>query len=202
VACHGAGDHGRRLTGLSGGEFLSIVAGMSDDEGTPFDETMIDSVDQWSRLVFEALKDWPLAKAGRWTQWEDWLMLLIPAPAGAWFSTIDVDTMEGGVKVDTGYWGCPMTPIAAPMEEAAPEMAEQARELVESWLDGRLRMAVFTNADGKWCGHKFVHGAEIGDQLDPASIGHPEAVEAEVRSSRHAGWRRYAVAGGEVVEIG
>lgn len=175
---------------------------MSEDEGEPFDETMIDSVDGWSRLVFEALKDWPLAQSGRWTRWDDWLMLLIPAHPGETFSTIDVDTREGGVQVDAGYWGSPISRASAPMEEAAPDMARRARSLVESWLEGRLKLAVFANADGKWCGHKFVDGDEIGDQLDPASIGHPEAVEAEVRSSRRAEWRRFAVAGGEVVEIG
>jgi hypothetical protein len=174
---------------------------MNEDEGEPFDETMIDSVDRWSGFVFDALRDWPLAQAGRWTRCDDWLMLLIPAHPGETFGTIYVDSSEGRIRIDTGYWATPLEDAAGPPALAAAVMAEEARGLVERWIAGSLEVAVYFDADGKQCGHKILRGDDLASQLDPASINRREAVEAEVRTSRRAEWRRFAVAGGEVAEI-
>ncbi len=75
-----------------------------------------------------------------------------------------------------------------------------AQDLVAQWVEGRARTAFFTGEGGRWCGTVIVEPGEPIAQLEAGAewlreFG-PTAVE--LRSARHADWRRFSVRSGKI----
>ncbi|HET9428475.1 MAG TPA: hypothetical protein VFO69_08975 [Allosphingosinicella sp.] len=168
---------------------------MSDsDHGTPFGEDSAEPIDDWSRAVFNACRDWPLARSGRWYRVEDgWLRLRIEEVDGEPLEplfAIDVDMVDGQILVDCGSWGSPITPPSGPVDQAAEVALAKARDLIENWLCGEIRIAIYYDETG-WRGHKLIEGGKLPAAIEPVpvEIGHDARVI--VKTSRRRDWRTW-----------
>jgi hypothetical protein len=167
---------------------------MSDsDHGEPFDETGLEAIDSWSRAVFEACRDWPLAASGRWFRVEGWIRLRIAEPFGERLEplfAIEIETMDGHVNLDFGSW---CTPISPPFNRYGPSpegCVQRTRELVEGWLGGEVKLASYSDGTG-WRGSKIVHGGELPAALEPVPVEIGEHARVIVKTPRRSEWRSW-----------
>jgi hypothetical protein len=166
----------------------------ASDHGTPFVENSIEPVDDWSRAVFEACRDWPLAGAGRWFRVaEGWLRLRIEAIDGAPLEplfAIDVDTVDGQILLDFGSWGTPIHPKHGQSAEDAAEAVAAARALVEGWLRGTVMLVDYSDESG-WRGSKIIEGGELLAAIEPAPVEIGQFAKAVVKTWRRSDWRYF-----------
>ena len=168
---------------------------MSDsDHGTPFDENSSEPIDEWSRAVFEACRDWPLARSGRWFRVEEgWLRLRIEDVEGEPLEplfAIDVDTVDEQILVDCGIWASPITPPSDTLREAAEGALTKARELIEAWLCGETRIAIYYDETG-WRGSKFIDGGELPSAIEPVPVEIGKHAQVTVKTWRRRDWRSW-----------
>lgn len=177
---------------------------MVDDPptGVPFTADLADSVDDWSRALFDTLRSWHVAREGRWTRCEPgYLLLEVELVDGADIDPVMIDTADDELTVTFGYWEAHLPEPFGNGEADAPETAEQAKQLVEDWLAGRVRTAVFTNKEDEWCGSKLVEGDDLLPQLDPDWISSFRPTQVEVRTPYRTAWRRFSIDGNQIVEM-
>jgi hypothetical protein len=168
---------------------------MSDsDHGTPFGENSADPIDDWSQAVFEACRDWPLARSGRWFRVEEgWLRLRIEDVDGERIErlfAIDIDMPDGQILVDCGSWATPIHPPYGQLAEAAAQAVATARSVVERWLRGETRLVDYSDENG-WRGHKLIEGGALPDAIEPAPIAFDEFAKAVVKTWRRSDWRHF-----------
>jgi hypothetical protein len=168
---------------------------MSDsDHGTPFDEYSPDPIDDWSRAVFDASRDWPLACSGRWFRVEEgWLRLRIEEVDGERLEplfAIDVDTPDGQILVDFGSWGTPISPSSGALAHAAKRAVAEARGLVEDWLCGVVKLASYSDETG-WRGSKIIHGGELPAAIEPVPVAIGAQGRVIVKTPRRSDWRAW-----------
>jgi hypothetical protein len=164
------------------------------DYGAPFGENSTDPIDDWSRAVFEACRDWPLARSGRWFRVEDgWLRLRIEEVDGEPLEplfAIDVDTPDGQILVDCGSWATPITPPSDSLGEAAKVALTQARELIEGWLGGKIKLAIYYDETG-WRGSKMIRGGELPAAIEPVPVEIGNHARVTVKTWRRRDWRSW-----------
>jgi hypothetical protein len=168
---------------------------MSDsDHGTPFDDNTADPIDDWSRAVFEACRDWPLARTGRWFRVEEgWLRLRIEEVEGERLEplfAIDVDMPDGQILLDFGSWCTPISPAGGSLDEAAEYAVAQAQELIEGWLRGEVKLASYSDETG-WRGSKIVYGGELPAAVEPVPVEIGEQGRVIVKTPHRADWRSW-----------
>ncbi|MFN3387713.1 MAG: hypothetical protein ACK40O_02190 [Allosphingosinicella sp.] len=168
---------------------------MSDsDYGTPYGADSTDPVDDWSRAVFEACRDWPLAVSGRWFRWEEgWLVLRIEEVAGERLeplSAIEIDTADWRLSVSFGSWATPIMPDSASVGKAAAQAVAEARELVEAWLTGHVKLASYSDETG-WRGSKILYGGDLPAAVEPVPVAIGGQGRVIVKTPRRADWRSW-----------
>lgn len=168
---------------------------MSDsDHGAPYGPGSADPVDDWSRAVFEACQAWPLAASGRWYRWEEgWLVLRIEEVDGERLeplSEIELDTSDWGINISFGSWSTPISPASAAVAEASRAAVAQARELVEGWLCGDVKLASYSDETG-WRGSKIVYGGALPAAVEPVPVEIGEQGRVIVKTPRRSGWRSW-----------
>ena len=168
---------------------------MSEPEfGTSFDKSSHEPVDSWSRAVFDALRDWPLAQAGQWTRTSDgWLNLRIEEVDGEKLEplfAVELDTYEDRILVDFGSWATPISSRSGPLAGEANRASAEARELVEQWLRGEVKLASYSDATG-WRGSKVIEGGELPAAIEPVPVELGKGGYVEVKTSRHSEWRYF-----------
>lgn len=94
----------------------------------------------------------------------------------------------------TVEFGCWETHLPEPLgtgEGGAPQAANQAIDLVEQWLSGELRTAVYTDATKKWCGSKLIEEGDLEAQLREGTQWLRDFCPriVEVRSPRKEDWQ-------------
>ena len=164
------------------------------DHGTPFDAQCSDPIDDWSRAVFEACRDWPLARSGRWFRVEEGgLRLRIEAFEGEVLEplfAIDVDAIDDHVLVDFGGWATRIHPTQGQLAADAAEAVAKAGALIERWLRGETRLVVYADESG-WRSHKLIEGGDLPDALAPAPIALDQVTRAVVKTPRRREWRYF-----------
>src|SRR5690349_18159146 len=104
---------------------------MSEDHGEPIKDASSEAIDDWSRNVFEACRDWPLARDGCWFQTNKGYLRLriekIDGEALEPLSVIELETSEQRIFVDLGSWATPITGYKKPTDWAAGDAAAEAR---------------------------------------------------------------------------
>jgi hypothetical protein len=153
-------------------------------------------IDEWSKTVYTALQHWTVARGGEWTRWEPgYLLLTIARVDGIEVDPITLYTADDELTVTFGYWE---THNPAPYElwdAEADVIAEHAKLLVAQWLNGEVRTAVLTDANGKWCGSTMIEPGELAPQLKAAAQWvrdlHPKQIE--VRTPIKADWHSYPI---------
>jgi len=168
-----------------------------DPIGTPYDGTAPESVDPWSQMVFDALSGWPIAAKGNWTRWDPGYLLLEIAHVGdEAIEPIYLDSHEEVLTVMFGFWEdtFPYAEAGSPEENAAVASA-QAERLVEQWLSGELRTAVYYRANGEWCGSIAIEGDDLEPQLRQAAseLRDFAPVRIELRSPARKDWEEIAI---------
>lgn len=172
---------------------------MSDsDHGTPYSEHSTDPVDSWSRAVFEACRDWPLAATGRWFRVEEsWLRLRIEQNEGEPIEplfVIELDTLEDRILLDFGSWGTPLDRSGDPPGPAATLAVAEARELIEAWLRSEVKLACYSDESG-WRGSKILRGGTLPAAIEPVPVKIGEFGRVIVKTWRRADWRAWRHAG-------
>lgn len=168
---------------------------MSDsDHGTPFGESSTDPIDDWSRAMFDACRDWPLARSGRWFRSEEgWIRLRIEQVDGEPLEplfAIELDTFDGQINLDFGSWCTPISPSGGSFGQAAQQAAVRARELVEGWLRGAVKLASYSDETG-WRGSKIIHGGELPAAIDPVPVEIGQQGRVIVKTARRSDWRSW-----------
>ncbi|HEY0324470.1 MAG TPA: hypothetical protein VGC46_00655 [Allosphingosinicella sp.] len=164
------------------------------DYGTPFGAGSSDPVDDWSRAVFEAYRDWPLARSGRWFRSQDGcLRLLIEQVESEKLEplfAIELDTFDGQINLDFGSWCTPVSPLGGSLGEASANALAEARELVEGWLRGDVQLASYSDEAG-WRGSKLIYGGELPAALEPVPAAIGEQGKVVVKTPRRCDWRSW-----------
>lgn len=168
---------------------------MSDpDYGTPYGPGSADPVDDWSRAVFDACRGWPLAASGRWFRWEEgWLSLRIEEVDGERLEplfAIELDTADWRLSVSFGSWSTPISPSSASVAEASERAVAQARELVEGWLRGDVKLASYSDETG-WRGSKILYGGALPAAVEPVPVRIGEQARVIVKRPRRSDWRSW-----------
>lgn len=166
------------------------------ESGVTFPSDVAGPIDEWSEAVYAALHTWDIARDGEWTRWEPgYLLLTIKRVDGREIEPVVLYTADEELTVSFGYW---VTHDPAPYElwdAEADVIAEYAKLLVAQWLNGEIRTAVVTDANGKWCGTTTIEQGELGPQLEAAARwvrgSRPEQVE--VRTPAKNDWKIYPV---------
>ena len=172
---------------------------MSDeDHGAPFSAQSAEPVDAWSRAVFEACRDWPLAAAGRWYRLDEgWLRLRIEQVDGERLEplfAIELDTSSEQVNLDFGSWGTPVSRPGGATGPAAALAVDEARALIEAWLDGGVRLASYSDGSG-WRGSKIVYGGTLPAAVEPVPVAIGDFGRVIVKTPRRRDWRAWRDAG-------
>jgi hypothetical protein len=163
------------------------------DHRTPFDERSAGLVDDWSRAVFDECRGWPLAGTGRWYRAEDWLRLRIEAFRGEPLeplAAIELDTCDHQINLDFGSWCTPISSSFDALDRAAAKACAQARDLVEGWLGGEVKLASYSDERG-WRGSKIVYGGELPAAVEPVPVEIGDQGRVIVKTWRRSGWRSW-----------
>jgi hypothetical protein len=164
------------------------------DHGTPFEESSSEPVDDWSRAVFKECRDWPLARSGRWYRVEDgWLRLRIEEVDGEPLEplfAIDMDMVDGEILVDCGSWASPISRPGGPLDQAAGLALAKARHLIEKWLCGEIKVAIYYDETG-WRGHKLIEGGELPSAIEPVPVEIGNGARVIVKTPRRRDWQSW-----------
>ena len=168
---------------------------MSDsDFGTPFSEHSTDPIDQWSRGVFDACRDWPLAGSGRWFRSDEgWILLRIEQNGGEPIEplfAIELDTCDGRINLDFGSWCTPISASGGAPGQAAERALAQARELIEGWLRGEVKLASYSDETG-WRGSKIIEDGELPAAIEPVPVEIGDQAWVIVKTWRRRDWRSW-----------
>lgn len=170
---------------------------VSQASGVPFPSPVAGPVTPFSLEVYAQLKDWAEARHGAWERREpDYLVLTIAMVDGEPMEPVNIDTWEEELTITFGYWES-----HANEDETALAAAEM-REMAEKWLGGAWSTAVYSSADGKWCGSRCVEEPGVPDHLsDIEWIKYFAPAHVEIRRARRSEWRRFAIVDGKLVEV-
>ncbi|TFI57327.1 hypothetical protein E2493_15800 [Sphingomonas parva] len=168
---------------------------MSDgDSGTPFSAHSTDPIDDWSRAVFDACLDWAIAGEGRWFRSDEgWIRLRIDAVRGEPLEplfAIELDTADHQINLDFGSWCTPISASAGSLRSAAVHSTAVARELIESWLRGEVKLASYSDETG-WRGSKIIESGALPAALEPVPASLGERGRAIVKTWRRTDWRAW-----------
>jgi len=137
-----------------------------------------------------------LAREGNWTRWEPgYLLLTISRIDNKDVEPISLYTADEELTVEFGYWE---THNPEPFDLIDPEVevvVAHAKALVEDWVEGRLKTAVLTNAEGGWCGTTTIEPGELFPQLKRAAqwVRNFQPVAIEVRTLLKRDWQHFEV---------
>ena len=169
----------------------------SSASGAPYPSDDVGPIDAWSEQVYFALKDWPVARAGgSWTRWEPgYLLLTITQAGGEEIEPVQLYSADGGLTATFGFWETDATDLYGPDEMDARSDANHAKGLVEQWLAGQLKTAVFFKADGQWCGSVSITLDEEEPQIREMAqrLWDFQPTSVEVRSPKRHEWRSLAI---------
>lgn len=164
-------------------------------KGIPYPSSEAAGIDDWSERVYRALSAWPLAQTGYWSRWEPgYLLLVIDHVDGKAVEPIQLYTADEEVTVECSLWHDHLCGDG-PGEDTPEEIAEQAKVLIHDWLDGKFRAAVFTDANGKWCGTSVTRHGDLDAQLAEIAqhVRHLAPHSVELRSADKKDWKTIAV---------
>lgn len=95
-----------------------------------------------------------------------------------------------GILVDCGSWASPITPPGGPLDQAAALAAAKARDLVEKWTSGELKIAIYYDETG-WRGHKLIEGGELPLAIEPVPVEIGKGARVIAKTLRRRDWRAW-----------
>lgn len=119
----------------------------------------------WSREVYKALKDWDIARRGRWSTWEDGgLMLTIDAtPRGDRCEPVNILAANNIVAFTTRRWETQL-PLAGQSFDAA---MDALKTLTRKWFAGEIALAAFFQ-DDDWKGSTPIDPLQLQEEIAAA----------------------------------
>ena len=149
---------------------------------------------EWSRIVFTACRDWPLARMGHWFRSaEGWLRLRIDEFEGEPLEplfAVELDTANEEANLDFGSWGTPIFRSGVPPRVSAERAVAQARKLIDGWLEGAIMLASYSDKTG-WRGSKLIYGGPLPDAIEPVPVAIGEGATVIVKTAWREGWRSW-----------
>lgn len=169
--------------------------------GKPF-APGVDEIDTWSNEVFVHLQSWARRLGGSWEVWPPgYLVLEIVSDGERPVDRIALWTADEEVSVTFGYFETELPGYTVDDENLETMAAEQAIELIDAWLAGRLATAVYWEGPERWCGTQLIEEGEIlsfaGDANWPKES---EPTRIELRTARQSDWRHFSIANGLITE--
>lgn len=150
-------------------------------------------IDEWSLCVFKACRNWPLAYTGRWFRSDERRIRLriayVEGEPLEPLSAIELDTMNDQINLDFGSWCTPILRSRGSLCLDAEHAVTRARELVEGWLLGEVKLASYSDATG-WRGSKIIYG-DVPDALEPVPVEIGDCGSVSVRTWRRRDWRSW-----------
>ena len=166
----------------------------ASDCDTPFSENSADTVDEWSRCVFDASRDWPLARMSSWFRSDDGCLTLRIEKHGdevlERLFVIELDTLDEQINLDFGSWCTPISRIGGPARSAARDAVTRARELIEGWLRGDVKLASYSDESG-WRGSKIIDKGDLPAAIEPVPVSLGQAGRVIIKTARRADWRAW-----------
>ncbi|MDX2234718.1 MAG: hypothetical protein NW200_09480 [Hyphomonadaceae bacterium] len=100
---------------------------------------------EWARRVYGALRDWDVARRGRWSTWDDGSILLTveTTPDGAPCAPVTIAAVADRIAFHTRDWEADV-PMPGQSFEAA---VESVRSLGRLWFSGGMKLAAFYQGD-------------------------------------------------------
>lgn len=172
---------------------------MSDlsTSGSPYTVDNGEPVDDWSEQIYAELKDWPVGRAGgEWTRWEPgYLLLTISEADGEEIEPVHLCTADGRLTVTFGFWETDAHDLYGPDESDPVSDVEHATALVEDWLAGRVKTAVFFKADSQWCASISIPSGEEELRVRETAQGLQDfqPTTVEVQTPRRHEWRTLTI---------
>jgi hypothetical protein len=163
----------------------------------PFSGGSSDAIDQWSLSVFEALRDWTLAGSGRWFRSDEgWIRLRIEEFEGEPLEPlgIELSTFNEEIELHFGSWCTPIFRPSGPTPRAAELASARARELIEGWIRGEVKLASYSDETG-WRGSKIIHGGELPAAVEPVPVEIGSQGQVIVKTCWRRDWRSWRHAG-------
>ena len=147
------------------------------EQGVPFRSSDVEQIDAWSRLVFEAFSDWPIANEGRWTRWPPgYLLLELDRYRGEPIGQIVAYTSGEELTLAFGQWLTHL-PLIVLVDGKPPPITEQvrsavaeARRIVESLLAESLIVAAYFDKEGKWGGSALLTAANLESEVSRRAV--------------------------------
>ncbi|MFN3511434.1 MAG: hypothetical protein ACK41C_00165 [Phenylobacterium sp.] len=165
----------------------------------------IHEVSEWSRAIYDHLRDWAASREGKWERWEPgYLLMTITSDNGTEVEPIQIYTADEELTVTFGFWETHLPAPGWSGEDDDKIASAEARDLVEDWLSGRMFTAIYFNGGGQWCGSLSVEADQ--DLSDRLRYGRDwmrsfKPARIEVRRPRKAEWRHFDLKGGDIVEV-
>ncbi len=120
---------------------------------------------EWSRQLYKALKDWDLARRGRWSTWEEGaLMLTIDAtPRGAPCEPVNILAANNLIAFSTRGFELQLPQPGQSFEGAVIALMD----LVRKWFSGEVAIAAFFQGD-VWKGSTPIDPLNLPDEIAAA----------------------------------
>lgn len=117
---------------------------------------------EWSRQVYKALKDWELARLGRWSTWEEGaLMLTIDrTPKGDPCEPVNILSAANTLAFTARSWE---TQLPLPGQSFADAIGA-LKELTRGWFGGEIAIAAFFKGD-EWKGCKPIDPMRLQEEI-------------------------------------
>jgi hypothetical protein len=158
-------------------------------DGAPYIASPDQPVDDWSAGVFLALRSWPPAAGGLWT-WREpgYLVLEIDHYLFRPIEPATLSTEHGDIAVSFGQW---RTNLALSDEPVVEEVVQAATDLLDGWLAGETRTAVFFRANGSVRGSFPLGAQETYGELELGGLwlSHDPPVRVEIQAARREAWQ-------------
>jgi hypothetical protein len=194
---------------------MAPVGGTARAEGSPMNSTddavtgipyspETRQVDEWSRAIYENLRDWAESLQGKWERWEPgYLLLTLTSDGEAEVDPILLYTADEELTVTFGYWETHLPEGGSSAEDDDEIAADEARGIVEDWLAGRMLTAIYFDKDGQWCGSLSAEPGDLPNRLQGGRewIANSQPSRIEVRSPRQRDWRHFDIDGSQIVEV-
>jgi len=149
---------------------------------------------EWARRFYGALRDWDVARAGRWSTWDNGAIVLTidTTPNGGPCETITIAATDGRIAFHTRDWEADLPQEGQSFDQAIGAL----RDLTRKWFSGEMALAAFYLGD-VWQGALAIDPKRLEEEMQLAVkwIGTQTAVDrVEVQGPQRATDQKFGLA--------
>lgn len=120
---------------------------------------------EWSRQVYKALKDWELARNGRWSTWEEGALMLTldRTPRGDACAPVNILAAADRLGFSVRDWETQLPQPGQGFDGAIGAL----KELTRGWFNGEFALAAFYLGDD-WKGSTAIDPLQLQEEIGRA----------------------------------